>query len=101
MLRNDSGFPLLVFLMANRTTFPAQGFAGGLAGALREHRVNGAVVDPKGRHVLAPGDRLTMLEAGGGGLGDPHTRPAARVEADLREGYVSAEAAAALYGYRA
>ena len=97
VLRNDTTFPLTVFSMANRTRFAAQGLAGGHAGALREHRLNGVVVDPKGRLELAPGDRLTMLEAGGGGVGDPRTRAAALVEADLCAGYISAAAAAGLY----
>jgi N-methylhydantoinase B len=69
VLRNDTGHPMTVFSMANRTQFAAQGLRGGGAGALREHRVNGVPVDPKGRQVLAPGDVFTALEAGGGGIG--------------------------------
>jgi len=34
-----------------------------------------------------------MAQAGGGGWGDPVTRPVAEVLADVREGYVSPEAA--------
>jgi len=83
--------------MANRTEFAAQGLAGGHAGALREHRLNGVPVDPKGRLELAPGDRLTLLEAGGGGIGDPADRPAAAVDSDVRAFYVSHSEAAKLY----
>ena len=74
VLRNDTGHLLTVFSMANRTQFPARGLRGGGNGALREHRVNGVTVDPKGRHVLAPGDVFVALEAGGGGMGDPSLR---------------------------
>jgi N-methylhydantoinase B len=89
VLRNDSTYPLVVFSMANRTQFAASGLAGGGPGALREHRLNGVPVDPKGRLELAPGDRFTMLEAGGGGIGDPRNRAPALVEADIEAGYIS------------
>jgi len=39
-----------------------------------------------------------MDAAGGGGYGDPLTRDVDRVEADVREGYVSLEAAEKNYG---
>ena len=71
ILRNDTGHPLTVFSMASRTIFPAKGLNGGGPGALRENRVNDIPVDPKGRQILSPGDRFTMLEAGGGGMGTP------------------------------
>ena len=70
VIRNDSGHPMTVLCMANRTEFAAVGFRGGTAGALREHRINGEPIDPKGRVELGPGDRLTLLEAGGGGFGE-------------------------------
>jgi N-methylhydantoinase B len=97
VMRNDSTYPMTVFSMANRTDFAASGLRGGQSGALREHRVNGAVVPPKGRAVLAPGDRLTLREAGGGGIGDPAARARDAVARDVGEGFVSA-AAAAIYG---
>jgi N-methylhydantoinase B/oxoprolinase/acetone carboxylase alpha subunit len=43
--------------------------------------------------VLQPGDRMTTFEAGGAGYGDPARRALDRVRADVRNGYVSAEAA--------
>jgi N-methylhydantoinase B len=98
VLRNDSTYPLTVFSMANRTEFAATGLRGGQPGVLREHRVNGETVPPKGRALLAPGDRMTLLEAGGGGIGDPHARDRAAVAIDLREGFISADAARAVYG---
>jgi N-methylhydantoinase B len=37
---------------------------------------------------------------GGGGYGDPKERDPARIEEDLREGYVTPEAAARDYGHQ-
>ena len=47
---------------------------------------------------LAKGATIDLLSAGGGGRGDPRTRPVAEVVADVRGGYVSIEAARADYG---
>jgi N-methylhydantoinase B len=98
VIRNDSGHLLTVLCMANRTEFAAQGFAGAQAGRLRELRLNGEIIDPKGRHQLAAGDRLTLIEAGGGGYGDPRERAREKVLHDLRNGFISAAAARAHYG---
>ena len=84
--------------MANRTEFAAEGFAGGSSGALREMRLNDQSIDPKGRHRLADGERLTLIEAGGGGYGDPRERSRDAVLADLRDGFISAAAARDEYG---
>ena len=70
VFRNDSGHLFEFALMGQRTEFPAQGFAGGGAGALRVYEVNGVMVNPKARIELAPGDQITMREAGGGGYGE-------------------------------
>ena len=98
MIRNDSGNLFTVLCMANRTEFVAKGFAGAKDGSRREHRINGQVVDPKGRLPLAPGDRITMIEAGGGGYGDPKARDRERVRSDVANGFVSAESARHDYG---
>jgi N-methylhydantoinase B len=47
---------------------------------------------------LAPGDAFKIRSGGGGGYGDPLDRPPAQVAEDVRQGYVSAAAAADLYG---
>lgn len=98
VFRNDTGQPLTVFSMANRTEFAPLGFGAGQNGARRAHRLNGRPIHPKGQHVLAPGDRLTILQAGGGGFGDPRRRPKAKLLRDVAEGFVSREAAALDYG---
>jgi N-methylhydantoinase B len=47
---------------------------------------------------VAPGEVFYMLWQGGGGYGDPLTRDPGAVAADLREGKVTAGAAASVYG---
>ena len=48
--------------------------------------------------ALKAGDGVVLRGGGGGGFGSPFERPAARVAEDVRQGYVSAAAARALYG---
>ncbi len=47
---------------------------------------------------LGPGDAFAMRSGGGGGFGAPGDRPVADVAHDVRQGYVSVEAAARDYG---
>lgn len=49
--------------------------------------------------TFRPGDRVQILTPGGGGYGDPATRDPALLEADLRDGFVSPDAARRDYGY--
>ena len=74
-------------------SFAPVGVRGGKPGGLREVRDQRAPVHPKGRYILAPGDRLTTLEAGGGGYGDPEQRNRAAVRADVAQGLVTRESA--------
>jgi N-methylhydantoinase B len=48
--------------------------------------------------TIRPGETLLSRCCGGGGYGDPHTREPERVLADVKEGLVSRERAAAVYG---
>jgi N-methylhydantoinase B len=97
-LRNDSPHPMSIACLAGRTEFAPAGVLGGKPGGLRELRINGKPVHPKGRYTLAPGDQVTTLEAGGGGYGDPRERDPAKVEADVAAGYVTREGARRDYG---
>jgi N-methylhydantoinase B len=47
---------------------------------------------------LKAGDAFRLRSGGGGGYGSPLDRPLAEVGNDVRQGYVSIEAAAELYG---
>jgi N-methylhydantoinase B len=73
---------------------------GGGDGALRVHAVNGHPVHAKGRNELAPGQRMRIVEAGGGGFGDPRARAPAAVAEDVAQGFVSLKAAREIYGWR-
>jgi N-methylhydantoinase B len=56
---------------------------------------------PNGKmHIdrLKEGDAVRMRSGGGGGYGPPHERPTETVRQDVRQGYVTADAARALYG---
>jgi len=101
VIRNDTGDTLVMLGMGNRTEFPARGIAGGGQGSLRRHAVNGKPVHAKGRIEVAPGDLMTITEAGGGGVGDPRQRARSAVAADVEDGLVSPEAARRHYGWAA
>jgi N-methylhydantoinase B len=98
-LRNDSGHPLTLSCLAGRTEFPPLGVLGGKPGRSRQIRINGKVVHPKGRYVLAPGDLVETVEAGGGGYGDPTLRDPVAIQADLRSGAVTPDGARQDYRY--
>jgi len=51
-----------------------------------------------GDHRLSAGDVVRIERPGGGGLGDPHRRPADQVLEDVRQGYVSPARARSDYG---
>ena len=99
-LRNDTGNPMTVLSMANRTEFPAPGYNDGHSGTLREHRINGEVIHPKGAHTLKPFDTMTLVQAGGGGIGDPANRSRKKIQRDLSLGLISKEGALRDYGYK-
>jgi N-methylhydantoinase B len=64
------------------------------------HAIDSVPVHAKGRNELAPGQRIRIVEAGGGGFGDPRQRAAAALAEDVAQGYVSAGAAGDIYGWR-
>jgi N-methylhydantoinase B len=101
VLRNDTGHPIVTLGMGNRTMFPARGLFSGGDGALRTHAIDGTPVHAKGRNELAPGQRMRIVEAGGGGFGDPKARTPTAVAEDVAQGYVSSKAARAIYGWTA
>jgi N-methylhydantoinase B len=78
------------------------GVAGGGDGAVGAMRVTPEGETPRtpprfGLWSLPPA-RMTAASPGGGGWGDPRERPIDKVLADLRDGLVSADAAARDYG---
>lgn len=95
--------PASVRRRSERGLFPGRGVAGGHDGPLAKvtiRRSDGTVeqMPVAGRYELEPHDVLIIEGSGAGGYGDPTTRPAELVLADVRAGLVSVEAAAHEYG---
>jgi len=96
-VRSDE--PLQLSLLSDRWRHPASGVLGGLPGARSHiHFSDGTVPHQKSRTSIDPGMRLHMVYAGGGGYGDPAKRDKESVRDDVKNGYVSAEAAKRDYG---
>lgn len=91
VLRNDTGYPLTVFQMGNRTRFAARGLFGGQPGALRSHWINGNQVPAQGSSIMQPGDQLRLEQAGGGGYGVSEKREKSAVKGDIYAGFVSSD----------
>ena len=92
-------------LLSDGAVVPAFGVLGGLAGvpvgAWIERQGAASCFDTPGKvagHLIEAGSTLMVRSAGGGGYGDPLQRDPERVALDVREGYVSAEAARLIYG---
>jgi N-methylhydantoinase B len=81
-LRSESETPITVGLRAERLTHPAQGLAGGEAGAPGVVLFNGQPQHPKRTVILRAGDVLTFRTPGGGGYGEPRGRDAEDVARD-------------------
>jgi len=82
---------------------PAQGVRGGGSGALAEaylrRRSGEKILLPGSSHlVVAEGESLVSLTAGGGGYGSALKRPASRVAQDVREGWITSDRARSAYG---
>lgn len=88
----------------DRYIVPPQGADGGMPGkpgawVLNQGREGEVHLPPKRtNHRIRAGDTLTMVVAGGGGLGDPRDRARDLVRRDVEEGYVSAASARDDYG---
>jgi N-methylhydantoinase B len=87
-----------------RELTPPLGKAGGLPGQASTITLNPGTEGEReisvanGGVTLQAGDVVRMAQAGGGGYGDPLTRPVEEVLRDVREGYVSVDAAREHYG---
>jgi len=92
------GIPFDVLAMFERVDHAPRGRDGGAHGAPGVVVLaSGTRLRAKGQQSIPPNDRLHLEMAGGGGFGDPRTRPAERVAEDVRDGYVSVDAARSLY----
>jgi len=89
VLMNDSGSDLTISFLAARDRFPPRGFLEGQPGDPRRYRLDGEPISPKGRYAWPAGGIIETFEAGGGGIGKPEDRDAARVGRDLALGRIS------------
>ena len=90
---------------SDRSKCPPWGLDGGgdATGNRMALRLNGQWKDdfPNAKVLVAQlkaGDAFRISSGGGGGYGAPHQRPPEDVAEDVRQGYVSAQAAAEHYG---
>ena len=94
VLEARAAIPIRTALSGGRFHHPAPGMEGGTPGARGEIRVNdGAPFERPDRVDLSAGDRVTLRQPGGGGFGPARERDPAHIDADLRDGYISPEAA--------
>jgi N-methylhydantoinase B len=99
-IANGDDAPMILGASFDRIKYPARGALGGDDGGAGSVRLaSGKALAGKGRQLVPQGDRVVIETPGGGGYGDPRGRARAAVEADLRAGLVSPEAARAVYGY--
>lgn len=93
--------PLHLSLLADRHEHPATGLNGGHSGMPNSITTAGGTrLHPKSKTMLASGERLVLVYAGGGGYGEPRERDRERVMRDLDNGYISEQAAHDVYGVK-
>lgn len=91
--------PVGLSLLSDRRDHPAIGLLGGEAGGSATIRLSdGTEPHQKSRTTVAAGERLTMIYPGGGGYGPASERDPEAIARDIRDGYISAEAARIHYG---
>jgi N-methylhydantoinase B len=91
--------PMSLLAMFERVNHVARGRAGGLPGRRgRAYLQSGQELNGKGLQVIPAGDRLVLETPGGGGFGHPQARAPEDLNADLKLGLVSPEAATSRYG---
>jgi N-methylhydantoinase B len=98
-VRNIGQAPMNARLRPDKMFCEPPGLNGGKPGKVGEVRWNGSVLTRFPPLEFKPGDELEMRMPGGAGFGAVAERPRALIERDLALGYISAEGAAADYGY--
>jgi len=93
-----------LYCSVGRSQTPPWGLAGGRQGSCNAVEVvrDGQVLRlARSPHVeLRPGDRVRIVTGNGGGFGPPEERPAAALQADLANGYLTEEQIRRDYGQR-
>jgi N-methylhydantoinase B len=100
VVENSSDETMHVASRMDRVKNPPRGLAGGGDGSTAAiWRADNQPFPPKGKGELRPGETITIHSPGGGGYGPPDSRAPDRLASDVEEGFVSADAAKALYGW--
>ncbi len=95
---NITSHPVQMVLLGDRERHPAQGIMGGRDGAPAAATFDdGRSAPMKSRSTIAPGGSVTLFFAGGGGFGPADERGRQAIEEDLRQGFISPDAAARDY----
>jgi N-methylhydantoinase B len=100
----DAATPLTMTIMGNRERLPLAGMAGGLPGTTTSFGVKRQ--DGQVEHLpchrdgirLDHGDMVICEISNGGGWGDPLTREAEKVLADVKRGLLTVDEARSIYG---
>jgi N-methylhydantoinase B len=90
LLESLSANPATISFMAERTREESAtpGLAGGAPGAPGGIHIDGAPIKPKAPPINRRGAKVLLRTPGGGGYGDPVSRPAECIEEDRARGYV-------------
>jgi N-methylhydantoinase B len=97
-IANGEDAPFSLSATFDRIVHPPRGREGGHDGTTgRVHLGSGTKLRGMGRQTIPAGERLVVEFPGGGGYGDPTERDPDRVADDVRNGFVSADAARTLY----
>ncbi|MDG6997611.1 MAG: hydantoinase B/oxoprolinase family protein [Nitrososphaerota archaeon] len=99
-IRNMSGKQAKVAFIGNKFRFAPEGLSGGLAGTKRKSYVDGIEVSSMGMYVMKENGTISVDNAGSGGFYDPKSRDRSLLEDDIRNGFVSLNAAREVYGYQ-
>ena len=101
--------PMTVVMFGEGRRYPAQGALGAASklcepkvGRALYHKKDGTVEEIKTNRIveIEPGERFANQNPGGGGVGDPRERDRDKVLEDVRNGFVSVQAAWEEYGVR-
>ncbi|TXI11303.1 MAG: methylhydantoinase, partial [Rhizobium sp.] len=104
--RASEGHPIKTIVSPEGVDLPVEGLFGGHAGktalGLVRSRLTGAILEDCGTgKIVDLTDTDPVVElflAGGSGFGDPTKRDLDKLDDDVKQGYVSAEAADRIYG---
>jgi N-methylhydantoinase B/oxoprolinase/acetone carboxylase alpha subunit len=89
--------PVLAGVRGGRFGVPVYGLEGGNDVPEPTAELNGKRVVLGGQIEMHPGDELVLLVPGGGGIGDPTSRPAEAVAEDVRNGLIDPSEAERVY----